>query len=63
MDKFSENVFRTFDTNNNRFIDLKEFILALYVTSSDSPAEKLNWALRMYNVDGSSDIEFREIKM
>ena len=51
LDKFSENVFRTFDTNNNRFIGLKEFLLALYVTSSDSPAEKLTLALRMYNME------------
>ena len=42
--------------------NFREFMLALYVTSSDTPEEKLNWAFRMYDVDGSGDIEFKEMK-
>ena len=43
---FCAHVFRTFDSDNNGFIDFKEFLLAIDVTSSGSPEEKLNWAFR-----------------
>ena len=44
--EFCDHVFRTFDTDNNGFIDFKEFLLAIHVTSSGTPQDKLNWAFR-----------------
>ena len=43
---FSQEAFRTFDTDNNGRIDFREFILALHLTSAASPSEKLHWAFR-----------------
>ena len=44
--EFCDHVFRTFDSDKNGFIDFKEFLLAINVTSNGNPEEKLNWAFR-----------------
>ena len=61
-DNFSQNVFRTFDTNNSGTIDFREFMLALRITSSDSPDDKLALAFRMNDVDGNGTIDFKEME-
>ena len=44
--EFCDHVFRTFDSDKNGFVDFKEFLLSIDVTSSGTPEEKLNWAFR-----------------
>lgn len=42
-------------------ICLQEFLLAIDVTSSGTPEEKLKWAFRMYDVDGNGVIDIQEM--
>ena len=56
-EEYCQHVFRTFDTDQNGFIDFDEFLVAMYVTSAGSAEEKLTWAFRMYDVDGNGTIE------
>ncbi|GMS91337.1 hypothetical protein PENTCL1PPCAC_13512, partial [Pristionchus entomophagus] len=58
---FCEHVFRTFDTDNSGFIDFKEFLQVLNVTSSGTPKQKLEWAFKMYDIDGSKTIDEKEM--
>merc|ERR1712226_1803368 len=58
---FCDHIFRTFDTDKNGFIDFKEFLLAIDITSSGTPEEKLNWAFSMYDADGNGWIDLMEM--
>merc|ERR1712183_171456 len=61
VSEFCDHVFRTFDSDKNGFIDFKEFLLAIDVTSSGSREQKLNWAFRMYDVDENGMIDLNEM--
>ena len=43
---FAQNVFRNFDADRNGLIDFTEFMIAIDVTSSGEPREKLMWDFR-----------------
>ena len=45
-DDFCAHIFRAFDSDDNGFIDFKEFVMAIHITSLGSPAEKIKSAFR-----------------
>jgi len=59
--EFCDHVFRTFDADKNGFIDFKEFLLSIDVTSSGTAMEKLEWAFKMYDCDGNGWIDLQEM--
>jgi len=55
---------RSYFTSTKIELDLnfQEFLLAIDVTSSGTPEEKLKWAFRMYDVDGNGVIDLQEMQ-
>jgi len=59
--KFCQHVYRTFDEDGNGWIDFKEFLLAIGITTSTNPREKLKWAFKMYDINSDGLIELDEM--
>lgn len=58
---FADNVFRTFDRDGNGCVDFEEFLMGIYLSSSNDIGLKLKWAFNMYDMDGSGSIDKNEL--
>ncbi|KAJ8413742.1 hypothetical protein AAFF_G00082490 [Aldrovandia affinis] len=59
---YAQHVFRSFDSNSDGTLYLKEYIVALHLTSSGKTMQKLEWAFALYDVDRNSTICKNEIQ-
>lgn len=60
--KFCEHVFRTFNPDKkSRSIDFERFMCAIDVTLHGTPEEKLDWAFRVYDINGDERISRSEM--
>lgn len=60
--EFADQMFRTFDTDGDGKVDFLEFLTGLCMTDSDDVNEKIEWAFKMYDVDGNGTISMDEVK-
>ncbi|KAL8586128.1 hypothetical protein ACOMHN_065091 [Nucella lapillus] len=49
--EFARHVFRTFDLDENRKVDFREFLIGLSISGSENMQKKLAWAFQVYDVD------------
>lgn len=59
--QFSYHLFRSFDFNNDGFINFREFICGLSMSMRGSADEKLTWAFNMYDVNKDGTITLDEM--
>ena len=50
------------DTDNNGYLDFKEFLLAVDLVAARTPEDKLIWAFKMYDLDNSGIIDKDEMQ-
>lgn len=58
---FSKYVFHLTDVDRKGYIDFKEFLLLINVTSYGTAVEKLRWAFRLYDIDGDGKINLQQM--
>ena len=61
--RFCNHIFRSFDTDNNGYVSFNEFLLAVTISSSGTPEEKLRWAFKLYDINGDGVINRCEMIM
>lgn len=54
-------LFHAFDIDNLKFIDFKEFIIALSVTSRGTEDQKLNWSFKLYDHRNKGEITYKDM--
>ena len=59
-EKYSAQVFRTFDMDNNGYIDFVEFLLAVNVNSNGDVRDKLGLAFDIYDMNSNGQVRERE---
>ena len=55
-EKYSAQVFRTFDMDNNGYIDFVEFLLAVNVNANGDTRDKIGLAFDIYDINGNGQV-------
>lgn len=60
-EKYSYQVFRTFDTDHSGYIDFVEFLLAVNVNANGDIRDKLNLAFDIYDINSDGKVRIKVI--
>jgi Ca2+-binding EF-hand superfamily protein len=52
---------RLFDSDGNRFLDFKEFLMAINVATRQTEESKLVWVFKLYDVDNDGVLDIDEL--
>lgn len=55
-------LFRVFDVDQSKYIDFKEFIVALLLTARGDVNQKLDFTFRLYDWDRDGKVHYRELR-
>ena len=54
--------YRLYDTNNDGYIEFREFMLLVYILSKGSPEENLEQIFKLLDENNSGEISMKEFK-
>jgi Ca2+-binding EF-hand superfamily protein len=58
---YCRQLFQVFDVDGSKYIDFKEFIIALSITSRGTDDQKLNWSFRLYDCKKSGKVSYDDM--
>ncbi|KAI4889228.1 hypothetical protein NFI96_022675 [Prochilodus magdalenae] len=59
---YMENLFRSFDANQDNTIDFMEYVAALHLVLRGRLEDKLRWSFKVYDRDGNGRLDRQEVK-
>ncbi|KAG7473672.1 guanylyl cyclase-activating protein 2-like [Megalops cyprinoides] len=59
---YMENLFRSFDTNQDNTIDFLEYVAAVHLVLRGKLEDKLKWSFKVYDRDGNGRLDKREVR-
>lgn len=54
-------LFRIFDVDNSKYIDFKEFIMALSLTARGDTDQKVDFSFRLYDLNRDGSVSYKEL--
>lgn len=54
-------LFRLFDTDNSKYVDFKEFIIALSLTARGDVNQKLEFSFKLYDLNRDGKVRYKEV--
>lgn len=58
---YCQYLFRVFDADNSKYVDFKEFIVALSLTARGDILQKLDFTFKLYDLDGDGKVQYSDL--